>query len=107
MPLQVGSTYTHHVGSMRSAYALSASMEEPDLELDLQGQETPVFANHSARRHADRVARETLEKTLCTIMDIDVVFGWNEAKRRKDMQTHYQGLDRVQRVRLARVTMYM
>ena len=107
MPLQVGSTYTHHVGSMRSAYALSASMEEPDLELDLQGQETPVFANHSARRHADRVARETLDKTLCTLMDIDVVFGWNEAKRRKDMQTHYQGLDRVQRVRLARVTMYM
>jgi hypothetical protein len=107
MPLQVGSSYEHHVKSMRSAYKVSAALEEPDLELDLQGEEEPHFANHSARRHADRVARETMALTECSVMDLDITFGWNEAKRKKDMQMHYQGRDRNQRVRLARVTMYM
>jgi hypothetical protein len=38
-----------------------------------------------------------------------LVFGWNEADRRKDMQLHYMyaGLDRAQRVSRARVTMYI
>tara|TARA_B110000046_G_scaffold184387_1_gene222727 strand:+ start:1025 stop:2182 length:1158 start_codon:yes stop_codon:yes gene_type:complete len=107
MPMQVGSTYTHHCGAMKSAYAISAAMSEPDLELDLGGETVPKFANHSARRAADRIARETRARSEVSIMDIDVVFGWNEAQRRKDMQLHYQGLDRAQRVRRARVTMYM
>ena len=107
MPMQVGSTYTHHCAAMKSAYAISAAMSEPDLELDLGGETVPKFANHSARRAADRVARETRARSEVSIMDIDVVFGWNEAQRRKDMQLHYQGLDRAQRVRRARVTMYM
>ena len=52
-----------------------------------------------------RVARETQEETGVSAMDIDIVYGWNEAQRRKDMQLHYQGLDRAQRVGHARVTM--
>ena len=82
-------------------------MEEPDLELDLNGESEPKFANHSARRAADRVARETQARSGVSTMDIDVHFGWLEAQRRKDMQLHYQGKDRAQRVRRARVTMYM
>jgi hypothetical protein len=53
------------------------------------------------------VARETRAQTGASEMDIDVVFGWNEAERRKNMQLHYQGLDRVQRVRRACVTMML
>ena len=107
MPLQEGSTYTHHCAAMKSAYEISAAMEEPDLELDLNGESKPKFANHSARRAADRVARETQARSGVSTMDIDVHFGWLEAQRRKDMQLHYQGKDRAQRVRRARVTMYM
>jgi hypothetical protein len=107
MPLTPGSSYVHHVGALRAAYEISARMEAPDLELDLQGEDAPHFANHSLRRHADRVARETRAQTGASEMDIDVVFGWNEAERRKNMQLHYQGLDRVQRVRRACVTMML
>ena len=99
--------YTHHVGALRAAYEISQQMEEPDLELDLQGEAAPHFANHSLRRHADRVARETRGVTGVSEMDIDIVFGWNEAERRKMMQLHYEGLDQAQRVRRARVTMMM
>ena len=74
-------------------------------ELELQGQSEPHFANHSMRRFADRVARETRGETGASVMEIDIVFGWNEAQRRKDMQLHYAGLDRAQRVGFARVTM--
>ena len=107
MPLQTESTYTHHIGALKAAYDISAKMEDPDLELELQGEERPHWANHSNRRFADRVARETSARSDVTAMDIDVVFGWNEAQRNKDMQLHYQGLDRAQRVRRARVTMYV
>ena len=48
-----------------------------------------------------------MHNTGASVMDIDQVFGWNEAKRRKDMQLHYAGLDRSQRVKRARVTMYV
>ena len=105
MPLQVGSTYTHHVGALKAAYELSKSLGDVDLELELQGQSEPHFANHSMRRFADRVARETRGETGASVMEIDIVFGWNEAQRRKDMQLHYAGLDRAQRVGFARVTM--
>ena len=106
MPLQEGSTYTHHVGALKKAYEISNEMEEPDLELELSGEE-PQFANHSLRRFADRVARETAPRSGASDMDIDILFGWNEAQRKKDMQLHYQGLDRAQRVQRARVTMYL
>jgi hypothetical protein len=106
-PMQVGSTYEHHCKALKAAYDVSAGMEMPDLEFDLAGQEAPIFANHSFRRGADRIARETMRRTGMAIMDIDITFGWNEAQRRKDMQLHYQGLDRRARVRLARTTMFV
>ena len=107
MAMQVGSTYTHHVGALRAAYEISSSMVDADVELELQGQEVPHFANHSNRRFADRVARETRERSGASVMDIDILFGWNEAQRHKDMQLHYAGLDRMQRVGRARVTMFI
>ena len=107
MPLQPGSTYTHHIGALRAAYQLSSVMEEPDLELELGGAAEAHFANHSNRRGGDRMARETRAKSGASIMDIDMVYGWNEAQRRKDMQLHYGGQDRAQRVGRARVTMFV
>ena len=106
MPLQPGSTYTHHIGALRAAYEVSSAMDEPDIELELMDGEAH-FANHSNRRFSDRVARETRERSGVSVMDIDTHYGWNEAQRRKDMQLHYAGLDRAQRVARARVTMYI
>ena len=61
MPLATGSTYTHLSSAMKEAYEISKGMREPDLELDLQGAKEPKFGNHSTlRRHADKVARESV-----------------------------------------------
>ena len=46
-----------------------------------------------------------MSRTGASEMDIDVLFGWNEAERLKKMQLHYQGLDQQQRVQMAKVTM--
>ena len=36
---------------------------------------------------------------------VNMVFGWELKKMREEMQVWYAGLDRVQRLQLARVTM--
>ena len=107
MPMQVTSTYEHHVKALKAAYEVSSALDEPDLELDLQGLEAPKWANHSLRRGSDRMARDAMERSGVSVVDIDAVFGWNEAQRKKDMQLHYEGLDRARRVGRARVTMYV
>ena len=113
MPLATGSTYTHLGSAMKEAYAISKEMNEPDLELDLQGSKEPKFGNHSLRRHADKVARESIPKHLaegCTEVTkqlIDYFFGWLLKEMTKDMQVHYAGLDRPSRRLLARVTKFL
>ena len=113
MPLATGSTYTHLSGAMRMAYEISSKMDEPDLELDLQGRKEPKFSNHSLRRHSDKVARESLPLHLSdgsseiTKQVIDYFYGWLLKEMTKDMQLHYAGLDRPSRRILARVSMYL
>ena len=113
MPLATGSTYTHLMGAMKRAYSISKEMEEPDLELDLQGLKEPKWGNHSLRRHSDKKARESLPKhvaagvTEVTKQLIDYFYGWLLKEMNKDMQLHYAGLDRPARRILARVTMFL
>ena len=113
MPLATGSTYTHLGNAMKEAYEISKGMSEPDMELDLQGAKEPKFGNHSLRRHADKVARESIPKHMaegCTEVTkqlIDYFFGWLLKEMTKDMQTHYAGLDRPSRRLLARVTKFL
>ena len=113
MPLATGSTYTHLTGAMKKAYLISKEMEDPDLELDLQGLEEPKWGNHSLRRHSDKVARESLPvhaaagATDVTKQLIDYFYGWLLKEMNKDMQLHYAGLDRPARRSLARVSMYL
>lgn len=112
MPLATGSTYSHLIKAMKAAYVISSGMEEPDMEFDLQGLEAPHFGNHSLRRHADKVARESLNLheaegiTEVTKEVIDYFFGWLLKEMSKVMQLHYAGLDRPSRRILARVTMF-
>ena len=103
MPLNPKSTYTHLVGALRKAYDISLAMNEPDRELDLEGQEEPHFGNHSSRRYADRKATDSAEITGVTKGEIDDHFGWNQKERKKDSQLHYHG--KAARLRRARVTM--
>ena len=113
MPLATGSTYTHLTGAMKKAYSYSQEMEEPDLELDLQGLKEPKWGNHSLRRHSDKCARESLPlHAAAGVVDvtkqlIDYFYGWMLKEMNKDMQLHYAGLDRPARRTLARVTMFL
>ena len=104
MPLSPDSTYTLLSKAMDMAYVMANSAEKgPDPELDLMGSLRPKWSNHSWRRFADRVARETRPLTGATEVDIDLFFGWQEAFYKKLMQLHYAG--RMDRVKRARVTM--
>ena len=106
MPLSSSSTYTHLIGAMERAYEISKGMDEPDLELDLQGLPEPAFGNHSLRRQGDKVARDSMGKTGVTKETIDFQFGWLLKALMLDMQMHYAGCDRPARRGLAKVTMY-
>ena len=103
MPLTVESSYTHVIGALKRAWEISSKMEEPDLELDLEGLEQPKWAHHSFRRTADKIARATMEQTGASKEDLDDMFGWKQSERAKDMQLHYAG--RAHRAKRALVTM--
>ena len=51
-------------------------MEEPDLELDLEGREKPAFGNHGSRRYADKKALDTSELTGVPRNVHNDHFGW-------------------------------
>jgi len=104
MPLSPDSTYAILKEAMGMAYEQANSSESgPDPELDLMGALKPSWSNHSWRRFADKVARETRQTTGVSEVDIDLFFGWMEAFYQKLMQLHYAG--RGDRVKRARVTM--
>ena len=103
MPLAVGSSYTHVIGALKSAWKISSQMEEDDLELDLAGLDEPKWGHHTFRRTADKMARATLDVTGAVKEDLDDMFGWKQAERAKDMQSHYAG--RKERSVRARITM--
>ena len=105
MPLVPDSSYTHIMGAMKEAYAKSQAMEEPDLELDLEGLEKPKFGHHTNRRTGDKVARDSQDVTGAEKGEIDDHFGWNQRERAKDSQLHYAG--RRDRSRRARITMML
>ena len=52
-----------------------------------------------------RYARETMKETGATELDIDLYLGWNELIHHREMQLHYEGLQRGSRVRRARLLM--
>ena len=107
MPLATGSTYAHLVSAIKTAYEESAAMADLDPELDLQGLSVPKFSNHSLRRHADRVARESMHVTGADKQLVDCFFGWLLKEMLKDMQLHYAGEDRPGRRKMACVTMML
>ena len=76
--------------------------EGPDDELDLQGFDKPLWGNHSLRRFADTVARQTMALTGASEQDIDLYFGWLERFYQQKMQIHYES--RFTRTRRSAVT---
>ena len=74
----------------------------PDSELDLQGYDKPLWGNHSLRRFADTVARQTMALTGTSEQDIDLYFGWQERFYQQKMQIHYES--RFTRTRRTAVT---
>ena len=101
MPLDPGSTYHVLTPMLEQAYALS-SADSPDPEIDLQGFDKPLWGNHSFRRFADTVARQTMALTQATEQDIDLYFGWMERFYQSKMQVHYES--RFTRTRRTAVT---
>ena len=103
MPIAVGSSYKHLIGALKGAWEISSAMEEPDLELDLEGLEKPKWAHHTFRRTSDRFARASMKETGVSEVDIDDQFGWEQAERAKKQQLAYAG--RQHRAQRARITM--
>ena len=89
MPLDPGSTYPIITAALRRAYEL-ANAETPDPQLDLGHRSEPRFTNHSNRRGANTVARQTMSVTGASDMDIDLTFGWQERFFNAKMQVHYE-----------------
>ena len=71
------------------AWEISRQMDEPDVDLDLEGLSEPKWGHHTFRRTADSIARATMEETGVSKEDVDDFFGWKQAERAKDMQVHY------------------
>ena len=65
--------------------------------------ETPIWCR--ACRVADRSARDNRHLSGASEVEIDRMFGWNEAAYRKVMQLHYAG--RHERVARKAITKYM
>ena len=107
MPLEPGSTYSLLKVVMDKAYKELNDMSKSlsDEELDLQGLTAPKWGNHSWRRFCDKMAREAMKETGATEVDIDLYLGWNELIHHKEMQLHYEGLQRGSRVQRSRLLM--
>ena len=101
MPLDPGSTYHLLTPLLEKAWA-TVMVEGPDDELDLQGFDKPLWGNHSLRRFADTVARQTMALTGASEQDIDLYFGWLERFYQQKMQIHYES--RFTRTRRSAVT---
>ena len=101
MPLDPGSTYAVLSPALELAHAAIAE-QGPDAELDLQGYDKPLWGNHSLRRFADTVARQTMALTGTSEQDINLYFGWLERFYQQKMQIHYES--RFTRTRRTAVT---
>ena len=107
MPYSPNSTHVHLIPAMQMAFDMVQASGEVDPEYDPLPGWKPKFANHSNRRHADRVAMRNAKVTGVSENDIDFFFGWDLKKLAETMRLHYAGLDRVLRLNLRWVTAYV
>ena len=105
MPLEESGVANHLVAAMR--LAREQIEEEGVLDPEFDTQLGVIWGTHSMRRQADRVATRTRGKTGVSVQQVNMVFGWELKKMREEMQVWYAGLDRLQRLELARVTMWV
>ena len=103
MPLDESGVSLHVVAAMR--LARERIEEEGIVDPEFDTQLGAVWGTHSMRRQADRVATRTRLETGVTERMVNMVFGWELKKLREEMQVWYAGLDRLQRLELAKVTM--
>ena len=103
MPLSEGSTYEKFVKLLPQAEKRARERGDPDF--DLESRTEASYGNHSLRQMADHIAKKTQALTGATDVDIDRMFGWNEAWYRKKMRLHYAGRD--DRVKRAKITSYV
>ena len=105
MPLGSSSTYRSLLKVMDKAHVLANPPGDPDPELDLQGLLVPKWGHHSWRRFCDKVAREWMVRLGLTEVDIDLYMGWNELIHHREMQLHYAGMERGERITRSKISM--
>ena len=98
---------TAQVPAMAAAFQRLKDMGVTDPEYDKISDPVPKFANHSNRRHADRVAVRNMKELGVTETDINFFFGWELKKMDEKMLLHYRGMDRLLRLGLSKVTQNM
>eukprot|EP00966_Prymnesium_polylepis_P062896 1459692-Prymnesium_polylepis.1 len=76
MPMTEGSTYHKFIDLLPEAEKRARERGDPDFDLETRGESS--YGNHSLREMADHVARQTMQETGASEIDIDRMFGWNE-----------------------------
>ena len=104
MPFQADSTYGTNKKIFDEAFRMANPPGDPDPEFDLQGHSVPRWNNHSWRRFADMVARDSAEFHGRKEYEVDLYAGWNLKKHAEDMQIHYAGMQRAHREIRKRIT---
>jgi hypothetical protein len=105
MPHTANSTYQGPYAMklvLEQAHAIVQAREGGDPEFDAGTR--IAFGNHSLRRFADTIARQSMALLSITEEEINVYFGWKESELLKDMQRHYANMNLRERVKMARIT---
>jgi len=108
MPHTANSTYQGPYAIktvLEQAHAVVQDTAEGDPEFD--GGTRIAFGNHSLRRFADTIARQSMAQLIISEEEINVYFGWKETELLKDMQRHYANMNLRERVKMARITSQM
>ena len=111
MPLSTAST-EKPIKKILTHACLTANSITPDPDLDQQERLRVKWTNHSWRRMGDVAARRAMNDTrfgraVVLPWEIDLLFGWNEAKMSKEMQLHYAAMGLLDRIKQARITCMM
>ena len=107
--LETGGTFEKMAEILDGALELANTAGSPDPDLSSQDRITALWNNHSLRRLGDARARRDMDDTShgrkpVEKWQIDLQFGWNEAKMSRDMQIFYAAMNLRARLEQARMT---
>jgi hypothetical protein len=109
MPLSSGTSFPQAKKHLTEAFEAANSNpldEDPGLDLPVsEARESARWSSHAFRRRADTRLRDYCVKYGVAREKVDAAMGWKEAERLKDMQTQYDTVELVARIRNSAITL--